>query len=248
MKKNISSCPVCGGDLYISELKCCDCGLELRKNFEISIFDKLTGDQLEFLIEFLKHQGNLKSLQNTLGISYPSARKKLNELLYSLNLCESGNSNESTVNASEWNVNFESTKPSDIIKAMLIKNNGLVTVRTYKRNEYKLKAISNSKFYCDEISEYDYRVFDIIVDLIKSQGGRAKKGYGRRRLGEVGCEETTIAGAIMKNYFGKCEGDSCFDPTFALIAVLEWAGIVTNGWGWVELTDQYKKQLNGGVL
>ena len=79
--------------------------------------------------------------------------------------------------------------------------------------------------------------------MIVSQGGKAKKGYGRRRLGDPGCEETTVAGAIMKNYFGKSTGESCFDPTFALVAILEWAGVVKNGWGVIELTEQYTKEI-----
>ena len=90
----------------------------------------------------------------------------------------------------------------------------------------------------DEILDHEYSVFDVIVDVLRSQGGKAKKGYGRRRLGDPGCEETTVAGAIMKNYFGKKPGESCYDPTFALVAILEWAGVVRNGWGYVELCEE----------
>ena len=115
-------------------------------------------------------------------------------------------------------------------------------LETYKGKEYVLRIVDEEKFSCDEILDYEYSVFDVITELLESQGGKAKKGYGRRRLGDPGCEETTVAGAIMKNYFGKTTGESCFDPTFALVAILEWAGIVRNGWGYIELTEEYVRE------
>ncbi|MEI3075903.1 MAG: hypothetical protein V8T17_01575 [Oscillospiraceae bacterium] len=62
--------------------------------------------------------------------------------------------------------------------------------------------MDEEKFSCDEILDYEYSVFDVITELLESQGGKAKKGYGRRRLGDPGCEETTVAGAIMKTILG----------------------------------------------
>ena len=243
MNSVISSCPVCASGLHISTLQCAECGLEIRKDFEISIFDKLSNEQKTFLLSFLKNQGNLKSLQADLGISYPAAKKKLNELCAVLGLTDNTASGYvEAIDTSDWKINPESGRASDIVQAKLIECNGLATVRTYKGKEYVLRSIDEKKFSCDEILDYEYSVFDVIVTAIVLQGGRAKKGYGRRRLGDPGCEETTIAGAVMKNYFGKKTGESCFDPTFALVAILEWAGIVKNGWGYIELSEQYMKK------
>ena len=211
----ISSCPSCGGELHISTLQCGSCGLEIKKDFEVSVFDKLSDEQISFLLSFLKNQGNLKSLQP-----------------YSVE----------DIDTSTWKIDPQSSKASDIVKAKLISCNGLATVRTYKGKEYVLRIVDEEKFSCDEILDYEYSVFDVITELLESQGGKAKKGYGRRRLGDPGCEETTVAGAIMKNYFGKTTGESCFDPTFALVAILEWAGIVRNGWGYIELTEEYVRE------
>lgn len=33
----ISSCPSCGGELHISTLQCGSCGLEIKKDFEVSV-------------------------------------------------------------------------------------------------------------------------------------------------------------------------------------------------------------------
>ncbi len=83
----------------------------------------------------------------------------------------------------------------------------------------------------------------LLLNCWNHRAARQKKGYGRRRLGDTGREETPVAGAIMKNYVGKNYGGKVvFDPTFALVAILEWAGIVRNGWGYIELTEEYVRE------
>ena len=86
MMKVISECPACGKRLKITALHCSDCGLELRNDFQFSPFDSLDAEQTEFLFLFLKHRGNMSSVQGELGISYPSAKKRLDSLLMALGL------------------------------------------------------------------------------------------------------------------------------------------------------------------
>lgn len=236
----ISKCPACGEELCVSVLRCTECGLEIKKDFKVSVFDKLSDEQSSFLLAFLKNQGNLKALQAETGTSYPTAKKKLDDLLVSLELKEKASpASVGSIDTSGWERISQSGKASDAVKARLMDCGGSATIRTYKGKEYFLRIVDENKFACDEILDYEYSVFDVIVDVLRSQGGKAKKGYGRRRLGDPGCEETTVAGAIMKNYFGKKPGESCYDPTFALVAILEWAGVVRNGWGYVELCEEY---------
>ena len=90
---------------------------------------------------------------------------------------------------------------------------------------------------------YEYRVFDVIVDLLVSQGGRAKKGNGRSyRLGDKNCDKTTVVGAVAIDR-GNNIGDSVFDPVFVFAAILEWAGIAHNERGELTLTQQYRSML-----
>ena len=238
----LSKCPACGDDLKISTIKCCGCGLEIKNEFELTPFDRLNPEQYTFLIEFLKSQGNLKSVQNTLGLSYPTAKKKLSQLLTSLDL---NNNTEplAELDISEWKSNLDSHNASDIIKQKLIACGGRASVRSIKGKLYEVWIVDESHFSCENIVPYGYDVFDIIVNLLISQGGRAKKGSGRARLGDPKCEETTVAGAIIKNYFHKNVGESAFDPGFALIAIMEWAGIIKSEWGYVELTSAYKQEI-----
>ena len=248
MAKLISQCPVCGDELKITRLKCLTCELELSNNFEFGLFDRLNEEQLNFLLIFLKHRGNLKSLQEKLNISYPYAVKKLNDLLDTLDLTE-----EPEIQVKEnqsmrcWVRNTESTKASDIIKSKLAENGGRVVVSSISGNHYGIKAGTDGQhFFCDELPPiYTYEVFDVIVDLLKSQPNfKAKKGNARSyKLGDPGCKEDSVAGVILKNYFGKSVGESGLDPVFVLASVLEWAGIAVNGRGYLELTATYRSRL-----
>lgn len=246
MAKLISECPVCGNDLKIAKVQCPCCGLELSNSFEISPFDKLDNDQYLFLTTFLKHRGNLKLLQEELNISYPYAKKKLTELLSALNLTQE----DKTLIKEDVNMQIqfdgkESNRAGDIVKRKLMENGGRAIVTSISGNRYGIKADTDGQhILCNELPPiYTYDVFDVIVDLLKTQPNyRADKGSARgHRLGEAGCEENTVAGAILKNYFGKSAGESGVDPVFVLAAVLEWAGIAHNCRGYLELTAAYSE-------
>ena len=86
MNRLISKCPACHGTLRVTTLQCPDCGMELRNTFDLGPFDRLDKERFEFLITFLKDRGNLKEVQSDMQISYPTAKKKLDELLAALNL------------------------------------------------------------------------------------------------------------------------------------------------------------------
>lgn len=245
----IACCPACKHRLKITTLKCEKCGLELKNDFELDRFSTLDSEQYEFLISFLKNRGNMSALQNELKISYPYAQKKLSELLKSLKI-ESEEKNLAEENdMKNWNFNKNSSIPSEIIKAMLKENNGKAVVSSINGNLYEIKASNDGKsFLCDELPitpPYTYDVFDIIVNLLVSKGGKAKKGMGRNaKLGEPNCEIDTVVGTIGKKYFKKNIGDSVLDPVFVLASVLEWAGIATNRRGYIELTDSYRARIN----
>lgn len=250
--KLLSKCPACGGTLAIRALQCVGCGLELRNEFELSAFDRLDTEQLDFLMCFLRCRGNLSMVQDEMQLSYPAAKKKLSSLLTSLGLEESEAQAEEKagIDVKEWVTDSQSTKASEIIKTKLKEAGGRVIVHSISGNACELKAEADGKsFYSDALPispSYTYEVFDVIVDLLRSQGGKARKGLGRSaRLGEPNCEENTVVGAIGKRYSGKKLGDSVFDPVFFLAAVLEWAGIAHNERGYLQLTAEYKAMLEG---
>jgi hypothetical protein len=82
--KAIGKCPVCEGRLTVSRLSCKKCNIDITGDFELNKFSYLDKEDLDFVETFLKCQGNLKDVQNSLGISYPTAKKQLDNVLNKL--------------------------------------------------------------------------------------------------------------------------------------------------------------------
>lgn len=248
MSKLISKCPCCNGTLNITSLQCSDCGVELRNTFELSAFDRLDQEQMDFLCSFLKSRGSLKSLQEEMDISYPTAKKRLEELLVALQIGPEESSTEQEVfDLSNISVDRNSKRASEIIKAKLLDNGGRVTVYTARGLPCEVWMNADGRsFTSDKLPikpPYEYRVFDVIVDLLVSQGGYARKGNGRNyKLGESNCDKTTVVGAVALDR-GHTIGNSVFDPVFVFAAILEWAGIAHNERGELVLTQQYRRML-----
>lgn len=79
--KLISTCPVCGGRLTVTRLRCPGCSTEIENNFRLSRFEALKAEQLDFVEVFLKCRGNIKDVEKELGISYPTVRAKLDDVI-----------------------------------------------------------------------------------------------------------------------------------------------------------------------
>lgn len=249
MQTVIAKCPSCQGDFYISALRCPNCDMELNGTFELGMFEKLNGEQRSFLLTFLRCRGNLKNVQSELEISYPTAKKKLDDLLDTLNLGESSEKDtEEELDMKSWFVDKNSTKASEIIKRKLKENGGRAIVHTLTGLPCEIRAAGDGvSFISDKLPikpPYRFEVFDLIVDLLRANGGRARKGNGRNyKLGEAECDDTTVVGYVARHYSGKETGDSVFDPVFVFSAVMEWAEIAHNTRGELVLTASYQAKL-----
>lgn len=84
MRKILEACPTCGGGLTITELSCDGCGTQIRGHYQPCPFCALTDEQQTFLLLFLRSRGNLKEVEKTLGVSYPTVRAKIDELIDAL--------------------------------------------------------------------------------------------------------------------------------------------------------------------
>lgn len=76
--------PNCGSQLHITGLKCPDCGTAITGDFPMDELFKLTPEQLDFVKLFLKKRGNLSEVQKELGLSYPTVRNRLENILKTL--------------------------------------------------------------------------------------------------------------------------------------------------------------------
>lgn len=238
MQKLISTCPGCQGKLVITSLTCPNCGMELRGQFEGSTTAPgvLTPEDTDFITAFLKHRGNLKQVQEELGMSYQTAKKRLNQVLKALGLYteEKDVEQRKELDPKLWQVDETSSKASDIIKRKLKEHGGRATVKLYTGTEYDIWVEPDGKrIGSDGLGNVtvEFWIFDVVTDHLNAHGGRAKKGCGRNRLGSKGCGVDTVSGAILQNYYHVPVGGTAFDPAFVVYAIMEWAGIVKNARG-----------------
>jgi hypothetical protein len=79
-----SVCPVCSGGLDITKLTCPTCHSEITGKFRPCKYCALDEKMRVFLEVFLKSGGNIKEVERTLSMSYPTVKGLLNELIKTL--------------------------------------------------------------------------------------------------------------------------------------------------------------------
>lgn len=77
----INSCPICNHSLHVKKLECANCHTIIENDFTLSKFSSLSAEQMHFVEVFLVSRGNIKEVEKELGISYPTVRGKLNEVI-----------------------------------------------------------------------------------------------------------------------------------------------------------------------
>ena len=77
-------CMVCGGTMHVTRMKCDNCASELSGNFTPCRFCSLDAQNLAFLEIFIKNRGSIKDIEREMGISYPTVRNNLDNLLSAL--------------------------------------------------------------------------------------------------------------------------------------------------------------------
>lgn len=84
MHEIISRCPICSKKLTATKLRCNGCNTIIENEFKLSKFDYLNKEQLYFIEVFIKCRGSIKEVEKELGISYPTVRSKLDEVIAAL--------------------------------------------------------------------------------------------------------------------------------------------------------------------
>lgn len=79
--KTITICPVCQGKLKIKKLQCTSCKTTIENDFSFSKFQYLSEEQMQFIEVFIKCRGSIKDVEKQMGISYPTVRAKLDEVI-----------------------------------------------------------------------------------------------------------------------------------------------------------------------
>ncbi|NLY09593.1 MAG: DUF2089 domain-containing protein [Tissierellia bacterium] len=84
MNKHLSKCPSCKSELVIKSYKCPACAIEVHGEFKQDKFSKLSTQQQDFIEIFIMKRGNLKEVEKVLGVSYPTVRNRLDEIITAL--------------------------------------------------------------------------------------------------------------------------------------------------------------------
>lgn len=100
MNPLLNKCPVCGGDLVVTRLHCPACETTIEGSFDpgtsgnrlqeafspeqlkpLLPFSRLTAEQLQFVLTFVRCEGRFNRMEDEMGLSYPTLRNRLNEII-----------------------------------------------------------------------------------------------------------------------------------------------------------------------
>ena len=77
IRDELAACPVCADELLVQEYRCLGCGVVLKGAFRRCELCALPEELLHFVGVFLEAEGNFRSVERRLGISYPTVKARL---------------------------------------------------------------------------------------------------------------------------------------------------------------------------
>jgi hypothetical protein len=80
----IGQCPICQDDLIVTRLHCRTCDTTLEGHFELGRLLQLAPEQLSFIETFIRCEGKITRVEQELGISYPTVRSRLHDVIRAL--------------------------------------------------------------------------------------------------------------------------------------------------------------------
>ncbi len=93
MKVLPAICPSCNSQLNVKSLVCERCQTEIQGQYELPLLARLSLDDQSFILEFIKASGSLKEMARLLGLSYPTVRNRLDEIIERVKLAENTREN-----------------------------------------------------------------------------------------------------------------------------------------------------------
>jgi hypothetical protein len=85
MQKNLPHlCPSCTSPLSVKSLVCEHCQTEVSGIFGLPLLAALSQQEQDFIIDFVKCSGSLKIMAQNLGLSYPTVRNLLDDVILKL--------------------------------------------------------------------------------------------------------------------------------------------------------------------
>lgn len=131
---------------------------------------------------------------------------------------------------------------SQYLKEYYCSNGKRIIVTTLSGKQHEICLSNDNKYFYSftGLGQKNFLYlswFDGIVNFLKQNDGRAKKGNCRdnSKVGYGKCTNDTLCYYVATECYGKCDGESSFDPIFIIAAILENAGICINKRGYILL-------------
>jgi hypothetical protein len=77
-------CPVCRSELEVTRLHCSACDTSIEGRFSGGPIAHLTAEHLDFIVTFVRCEGKINRMEQELGVSYPTIRNRLHEVIRAL--------------------------------------------------------------------------------------------------------------------------------------------------------------------
>ena len=84
MRPAPTRCPICQSELSVVRLHCSSCDTSMEGNFASGQFSNLSHEQLDFVFTFVRCEGKINRMEQELGLSYPTIRNRLHEVIRAL--------------------------------------------------------------------------------------------------------------------------------------------------------------------
>jgi hypothetical protein len=71
--------------LKVRSLACESCGTTVSGSFDLPLLARLSAEDLQFILDFVKCSGSLKVMAQQMGLSYPTVRNLLDDIITRIN-------------------------------------------------------------------------------------------------------------------------------------------------------------------
>ncbi len=80
----LTRCPICEGELQATRLECTNCHGVVEGRFDLGNLLRLNREQFQFVELLVKNRGNINQVAADLGVSYTTARTRMDEIVVAL--------------------------------------------------------------------------------------------------------------------------------------------------------------------
>jgi hypothetical protein len=81
-------CPSCGHTLAVRRFGCDSCDTTVEGVFELPLLARLSAEDQALVVSLVKTSGSLKDLARQFGVSYPTIRNRLDDLIHQVERME----------------------------------------------------------------------------------------------------------------------------------------------------------------